>query len=341
MKACALICTRNGRSRIIPALDALYAQRHVPAGCLEILVADNGSDDGSQAVIDAHLAGSPFPAVRIDAPGRGKMTPFLAGVRRTAADLIVMVDDDNLLGPDFICGALELFAQSPKTGMAGSSNKAVFPENHAKPEWFDKLASFYACADPIMMSDGLGIVAGAGSAFRRQPLLEALNEGYVFFNDTTRRGSFWITGEDTELCFLLHAAGWQTGADPRLQLRHVMTPERLSWTYARKMARTIGTSAAGIDPFIVFRSGVDQGVRASLRTSWTWHCLAKLRRLSRHGLALPKLAFGAHIGDHEVIEMEHDLGSLLRVLHERGRYTVHLRRTRDYLRRLAASQTLR
>ena len=70
---------------IAKAQDFL-ASRHI-AG--EIVVADNGSDDGSQAIAHAHGARV------VDAPERGYGSALLAGIRAARGDYVIMGDSDD------------------------------------------------------------------------------------------------------------------------------------------------------------------------------------------------------------------------------------------------------
>jgi len=193
----------------------------------------------------------------------------------------------------------------------------------------------YACSipDPAISDQllDLQISPGAGSTFRRQALLDVLDQGYSFVNDTTRHGNLWITGEDTELCYVFAVLGWKFLYDEHLTLQHVMYPARLHWTYARKLSRTIGTAAVGIDPFLIFRSS-QKGVLSKLRATWQWQALAKIKRLSRYGLAIFNLKqTEAGEGDFQVIRMERDYGALQRILKMRGAYSQHLRLVREFI----------
>jgi glycosyltransferase involved in cell wall biosynthesis len=342
MTACALICTRNGRLRLGETLRALVRQRDLPAAALQIVVVDNGSTDDTAAFAEAELRTAPFPTRVLRELRPGQMAAFRRGLEGNTADIIIMVDDDNILAPDFVARVLGHFAAHSDVGVIGSHNVAAFPADHAPPSWFITIAGKYACSPPEGFATPpqpvpLAIIPGAGCSFRRAPLQAAWDAGYEFINDTTREGGLWITGMDTEWCYLFAALGWKFLYDPALRLSHVMTAERLTWTYARRLARTMGTGAAGIDPFIIFCDPSHAAAR-NRRASWVWQAISKLRRLLRHGPQLYRLLFPGFEGDLRVIDMEQDFGALLRVLHERGDYTAHLQRTRTFLAQHAVSR---
>ncbi len=340
MKAAALLCTRNGRERISQAIAGLLGQVELRPAEFEIWVIDNGSSDGTRELATQLLAASPFPStIRVE-PHPGKMSALRRGLQDTSAEIVVIVDDDNVLSPSFIRTTLDLYAANPDVGMIGSHNTAMLPEGCVEPAWFKAMTGQYACAQPVYFGapphpESLAIIAGAGSSFRKCAFFQGVAAGYQFINDTTRHGRLWITGEDTELCYLIGALGWKFMDDPRLRMTHILPPARLEWSYARRLARTLGTGCVGIDPFIIFRPAAE-GKLGGLRTLWPFQALAKVRRLARHGLGVFKLLLPGFEGDLQVIELERDWGALLRILHERGAYSIHLKRTRAFLNRMQA-----
>lgn len=337
MTSCALICTRNGSERLPQTLRHLFAQEGLSAEEFSIVLLDNNSTDDTAEQARQLAQGSPFPLHILRDTSPGKWSAILSQFREgITADLITIVDDDNWLAPDFIARTRRHFEQHPRLGILGSQNQAVFPEGGTEPAWFKHLLGRYACSRPAPPIAGelvdAQISAGAGSTFRRAALLEALDKGYPFINDTTRHGNLWITGEDTEMCYVFAQLGWKFLYDENLSLQHVMYPARLEWAYARKLSRTIGTGAVGVDPFLIFAEP-DGGLIHDLRATWQWQALAKVRRLLRFGPALMRLKSSpSHEGDLREIEMEHDYGALLRILELKGAYTQHLNVIREFIR---------
>jgi GT2 family glycosyltransferase len=96
-KASIVILNWNGRQLLERGLPSVVAA--ASRGGHEVLVVDNGSDDGSLALLRNH-----FPTVRIIALPRnlGFAAGNNAGARAAAHDVVVMLNSDMQVEPDFI-----------------------------------------------------------------------------------------------------------------------------------------------------------------------------------------------------------------------------------------------
>ena len=112
-----IICTHNPRRDYLRrVLDALYAQT-LPKEEWELLLIDNASDT---PLADTWvLSGNPQARhIREDELG---LTPArLRGIRESCGDLLVYVDDDNILAPDYLQTARALLMEHPHLGVIGA-----------------------------------------------------------------------------------------------------------------------------------------------------------------------------------------------------------------------------
>ncbi|MBD2028216.1 glycosyltransferase [Leptolyngbya sp. FACHB-711] len=327
-----LICTYNGEKTIQQTLEAIANQTDISRYLFEVIVVDNASSDRT-----SEIAASTLQRLNLDGrvllePRIGKVNAFLRGVQEAQGELISIVDDDNFIEPGFICYTLELFNQYPDVGMVGSKNSL-----HAEqpvPQWFSWVRGRYACAQPMLadievkLSGGAviaktGVIAGAGSTFRVKPLRQCIEKGYSFFNDTQRGKNMSVTGEDLELCWLMHSLGYRFAFDPRIQIRHAIKAERLTLKYLKALSRSQGAGALGADPFMFTYKFNDS--RWPVQWTWQWQLLSKVKRY----LELTLLGMTPNRLDEEsrfrnwTFRVE-CMGAIRRILLERNKYTSHI-----------------
>jgi cellulose synthase/poly-beta-1,6-N-acetylglucosamine synthase-like glycosyltransferase len=109
-----LICTRNRRELLRTALDALTRQTRAPD---EVVVVNNGSTDGTEAVLDAFSARLPLRAVWLEQPG-------IPGARNAAlaaatGDILCFTDDDAIADPGWLAAIEDRFLRDPRVGLVG------------------------------------------------------------------------------------------------------------------------------------------------------------------------------------------------------------------------------
>lgn len=92
---------------------------------LEIVVSDDGSDDGTTAEAVAAAAELPGASVVVSAVNRGKGAAFADGFNATTGDVIVLLDADLDLPPEQLPQLLERFARSPADVLAGTKRIAM------------------------------------------------------------------------------------------------------------------------------------------------------------------------------------------------------------------------
>ena len=101
-----VIPVRNGERWLADVLDAILAQRG--GRPFEVIVIDDGSEDGSRAILDARCVS---PEVRvIDGPRRGAAAAINAGIRLARFPFIAQVDQDVVIEPGWLDTLLEVMA---------------------------------------------------------------------------------------------------------------------------------------------------------------------------------------------------------------------------------------
>src|SRR3954468_8418273 len=93
MKIGVVLCTYNGERYLAEQLDSIFAQERLPD---ELLVQDDGSSDGTLAILDSYAAKAPFTfnVVR-NARNLGFVRNFEQAIRRCNTDVIATSDQDD------------------------------------------------------------------------------------------------------------------------------------------------------------------------------------------------------------------------------------------------------
>ena len=156
---------------------------------------------------------------------------------RPTGDLIVFVDDDNVLAPDYLREAVALGNEYPPLGAWGGRIQLQFetpPPAWTKPYWGLLAVREFTADRWANFSSGVETLpCGAGMVVRRKV---ALSYGRACSSDPRRaslgrRGSSLTSYEDADLGFTAYDLGLGTGLFTRLSLVHLIPSSRLAETY--------------------------------------------------------------------------------------------------------------
>lgn len=237
-----IIATRDRAHLLAQTLEALGRQTW-PLDRLEVVVADNGSRDGTRAVVDG--AGRIDRVVRyLHVPEAGKSRAVNAALGEARGDLIVFTDDDVLphrawierlvasfdgSGVDFVAGRiLPRWEAAPPRWLS----RAVFgvlavPDNGESPQLIGD-------TDSRVMPIGANMAVRAGVIARIGGLRTDLGK-----LDGTLR-----TGEDHEFFLRMLARGFRGRYEPTAVVHHWVPRNRLTTRYFRRWMYQNGRDVA-------------------------------------------------------------------------------------------------
>jgi glycosyltransferase involved in cell wall biosynthesis len=220
-------------------------------GSWELLLVDNASKTFPD---EAWLAQSAPMRMRVlKEPLLGLSAARRRGLREAKGEFAVLVDDDNVLEPDYLDQTLASFAKHPRVGVAGGKSLPRFDTQ--PPEWAREFLPLLALRDlgnEEMISNGLRPSAamrnqypafapiGAGMALRRDAWecwLAAPADG-----PPDRRGTELSSGGDNDIVLRAMRAGWEVGYFPQLVLTHIIPEGRLEADYLSRLNRGIQVS---------------------------------------------------------------------------------------------------
>jgi glycosyltransferase involved in cell wall biosynthesis len=235
-----VICTHNPKADYLQrVLDALAAQT-LPVSQWDLLLIDNASEDSLAARFDL----SWHPRARVVREDTLGLTPArLRGIRESDGDLLVYVDDDNVLAPDYLITARELFHAHPFLGVIGAG--ALEPEFVVEPGPellpYIGLLALRSYAQPVWSSnpaDGTCVPWGAGLCVARpvalayEPLARQLDAHGLL----DRRGQHLYGAGDVAFSWAALLVGKGFGVFPALRATHLIRAERVTRQYLLRMA---------------------------------------------------------------------------------------------------------
>jgi glycosyltransferase involved in cell wall biosynthesis len=216
-------------------------------------------DNASAPALDlAPLAGDAPGNLRlVREPELGLTAARRRGFTEASGEIFALVDDDNVLAPDYLEQVLALFAAHPRVGALGGKSVPEFAVE--PPKWTREFFPLLALRDPgdtPLISTGLrppGAVRnvypasapiGAGMALRRATITAWLD---ALARDPRRaaldrRGAALVSGGDNDLVLTLMAIGWEVAYFPQLALTHLIPAARLEAGYLVRLNRAMQTS---------------------------------------------------------------------------------------------------
>lgn len=241
-----VICTHQPRAhffeRVLTALDA----QTLPREAWELLIIDNASEPlvaeafGSRAGVQPRI---------ILEPELGLTPARLRAIREVRSDLIVFVDDDNLIAPDYLAHVAEIAERWPQLGTWGGQ---CIPEWEEEPEPWTRL--YWSWIGVREFSGDLWSNVrqqsdthpfGAGMCVRRS-VAEAYAEALA--TDPQRRalgrtGKRLIGAEDADLALTSCEIGFGNGLFARLKLTHIMPKVRTQEKYLLELVEAMTFSS--------------------------------------------------------------------------------------------------
>lgn len=315
------ICCHNGETRLPNTLAHLKNQQFVNGLNWEVLVIDNASTDHTSLVArECWGRYGPAPLRVISEPRAGLSFARERAFKEAQYELVSFVDDDNWVAPQWVETASRCMMQDPQLGAIGSANIAV--ADAPFPDWFPRHSSYYAAWDyPKDATIATSFLVGAGMTIRKSTWHWLQSNGF-HPRLTGRIGSRLASSEDVELGYAIRLAGWKIRIEPQLQLEHYMTPERLRWSYLRRLIRKIGESHPILDSYCLVWQSEEADLLNRLRLCW-WVRVAKEGMhlvFTSSKSKLLRACFWDLEGDDDVAEIERRIGRLLGLLRLRSRY---------------------
>lgn len=235
MKASVVVCTHNPRPDFLDQVVGALKAQTLPMSLWELLVVDNASTTPLAPVLN--LAWHPHQRVMREEK-LGVTYARLRGITESTGDMLVFVDDDNVLYPDYLEQALAIAGKHPRMGSWGGISHPQFEQS--PPEWTRRYWEMLAVREFSLDRIGTSPI-GAGLCIRRPVALHY----YQQVMDCPLRlalgrvGSSLVSAEDMNLAKCAKALDLEMGVFTALQLKHLLPAHRLTEEYLLRLTEAM------------------------------------------------------------------------------------------------------
>lgn len=247
-----IICAHNPRDDYFQECLAGLRNQTLPRQQWELHLVDNCSDQPLAKRVDLswHSVAS---IVREQRPGL--TAARLRGIRESKGQLLVFVDDDNVLDPDFLEICHRTMEERSFLGSWSGQCRPRF-ETHP-PEWtrrywgnlvireFDRDIWSNLPRLPDSMPCGAGLCVRREVALHYLELHESGKRPFNF----DRNGKSLVSGGDNDLAACACDVGLGVGLIKSLKLTHLISSERLTEDYLVRLCEGIYVSTVLLDHF--------------------------------------------------------------------------------------------
>ncbi|GAA3975320.1 glycosyltransferase [Mucilaginibacter dorajii] len=231
------------QGRLAQVIEALQIQT-LPTNQWELLIIDNNSP----APIQIDLSWHPHHRILIENK-QGLTHARLKGFSEAKGELLLLVDDDNILEPNYLKHIVSIFESDQKLGAIGGKSLPLFEAT--PPTWLPEFYGNLALRDlgeSILTASKTNAYPtcapiGAGMGIRKLALanyIKKYNFGTGLIGDRT--GKSLASGGDNDIVLEILAAGWRVGYFPDLTLQHIIPKQRIEIGYLARLVQNTNES---------------------------------------------------------------------------------------------------
>ena len=237
----AIICTYNRAKYIGPLLESIAAN-DLAKDKYEILLVDNNCTDNTKEICAAFAKAHPDVQFRYtNELEQGLSAARNRGIKEARGDVIVYIDDDALVDPNYLRSYAEWFTAHPETMACGGPIEPLY-ETH-EPAWMTPYTRMLLTA---WMDFGnkvreypKGRFPGGGNVAYRKSVFDKVG---LFNTELGRKGTSLMGGEEKDIFDKMHSQNMQVLYLPTPILHHIIPQKKLEKDYFDRWTLQIGMS---------------------------------------------------------------------------------------------------
>lgn len=266
LKLSVIICTHNPRKEYLDQTLRGLEVQDLQIEEWELVVVDNASDEPVEDRwnVDWH------PNGRIIVEPELGLTPArVRGIRETTADLLIYVDDDMILEPNYLTQALTIAEEYPFLGIWGGNLKGGYevdpPETIMR--YIERLAvrevrqvrwSNIRLWETTPSGAGMVVRRDIADQYAKEALLNPLKKFL------SRKGESLSSGGEIDIAYRAIGMGYGSGLFPQLSATHLLPAHRLTESYMLRLQEANGFSGVVISQ--IYGEGIPEIEKPTLIT---------------------------------------------------------------------------
>ena len=236
-----IFCTYNREKYIFNAMESIALQDY-PRDKYEIVLVNNNSSDKTEELCKAFQ--EKYPDVNFTyciETQQGLSYSRNRGIRESRGELLVYVDDDARVFPDYLKAYHDFFEKYPAESVAGGP---IIPHYEVNPpKWIshytEVLLTAYLYKGEKTIPFKHGRFPGGGNACYRT---EVFKKYGLFNTELGRKGKSLISAEEKDFFARLFAEKKKVWYVPEAGIYHYIPEQKLTEAHFKKLTYSIGIS---------------------------------------------------------------------------------------------------
>ncbi|MBR6878856.1 MAG: glycosyltransferase [Bacteroidales bacterium] len=236
-----IICTYNREKYIYNILKSI-AENTLSSEAYEIVLVNNNCTDRTEEECQRFCHDFPNVQFRmVTEPNQGLSHARNRGIKESKGDLLVYVDDDALVNPEYLQTYADFFASHPEADAAGGP---IIPQYETEePSWMShytkRLLTGYKYNGDTVKEFALNDYPGGGNAAYRASVFEQVGPFNV---ELGRKGASLEASEEKDIFQKMRALGMKIYYLPTAILYHLIPETKLAEDYFNRLTYSIGRS---------------------------------------------------------------------------------------------------